>query len=279
MGPSTEGTVRGSVKEIGSWEEKAQKELKISREKAAKLAGEMALIRKHMGDLEDELAHIRKTRWSRARAESLPSGKAETANSKTLTSSIAQMTIGTTPPVMTTPTTRRAAATHATNTAAAAGSQPSTYAGSTDVTLTAAQSAVQMATGSPYTTPLPPPGFPYLSTGYPPYWGMYPYPYHQYVPPIPALPLGGNLTTMNTISSTLRTEQCPPRAPLEPTPGTPEAVTEPSPLPGEVLGLPADVYDDMPPLDGQEDSDEGCEIEVQGAVCAVAPVPKGRGCR
>ncbi len=146
------------LKEIGSWEEKAQEELKISREKAAKLAVEMALIRKHMGDLEDELGHIRKIR-SRARAESSASGKAETANSKTLTSSIAQMTIGTAPPVMTTSTTRQAAAMHATNNAAVAGSQPSTYAGSADVTLTAAQSVVQMATGSPYTTPLPPPGF------------------------------------------------------------------------------------------------------------------------
>ncbi len=95
---------------------------------------------------------------------------------------------------------------------------------------------------------------------------------------MPALPLGGNLTAMNTISLAPRTEQCLPPAPVEPTPDTPEAVPEPSSSPGEALGLPADMYDDMPPLEGQEDSDEGSEIEVQGAVCTVAPVPKGRGC-
>ncbi len=177
---------------------------------------------------------------------------------------------------MTTPTTRQAAATQAANSATAAGSQPSTQAGSADVTLTA---AVQMTTGSPYTTPLPPPGFPYLSAGYPPYWGMYPYPYPQYVPPMAALSLGGSLATMNAISSAPRTEQCPPRTPVEPIPDMPEAAPEPSSPPGEDLGLHADIYDDMSPLEGQEDSDEGSKIEVQGAVCAVAPVPKGRGYR
>ena len=195
-------------------------------------------------------------------------------SSNTLTSSIAQMTIGTAPPVMSPPTTHQAAATLAANSAVAAGSQPSTQAGSADVTLTAAQSAVQMTTGSPYTTPLPPPGFPYLSTGYPPYWGMYPYPYPQYIPPMAALSLGGSLATMNGISSAPRTEQCPPPAPVEPIPDKPETVPEPSSPSGEILGLPADIYDDMPPLEGQEDSDEGSEIEVQGAVC---PSSKRKG--
>ncbi len=175
---------------------------------------------------------IRKTIQSHARAESTASGKAEAANSKTLTSSIAQMTIGTAPPVMTTSTTRQAAATHATNTTAVAGSQPSTHAGSADVAKPAAQSAVQMATGSPYTTSLPLPGFPYLSAGYPPYWGMYPYPYPQYVPPMMALPLGGHLTAMSTISSTPIAEHCPPQALAEPIPDTLEATPEPSPSPG-----------------------------------------------
>ena len=267
------------LKEINFREQKAQQDLQTSRERAAKLAGEMALLRKHVGDLEDEVTRILKTIRSRARAESAASGKAEAASSKTLTSSIAQITIGTGPPVMTTTTTRQAAATHAANSAAAAGSQYSTQAGSADVTLTAAPSAVQMATGSPYTMPLPPPGFPYLSTGYPPYWGMYPYPYPQYIPPMAALSLGGSLATMNGISSAPRTEQCPPPAPVEPIPDKPETVPEPSSPSGEILGLPADIYDDMPPLEGQEDSDKGSEIEVQGAVCTVAPVPKGRGYR
>ncbi len=96
---------------------------------------------------------------------------------------------------------------------------------------------------------------------------------------MPALFLGGNLAAMNAISSAPRTEQCPLPAPVEPTPDTLKTVPEPSPSPGEALGWPADMYDDMPPLEGPEDSDEGSEIEVQGAMCAVAPVPKGRGCR
>ncbi len=140
--------LKDQLKEINSQEQKAQQDLQTSRERAAKLAGEMALLWKHVGDLEDEVTRIRKAIRSHARAESATSGKAEAASSKTLTSSIAQMTIGTAPPVMTTPTTRQAAANHATTTTAAARSQPSTQAGSTNVTVTAAQSAVQMATGS-----------------------------------------------------------------------------------------------------------------------------------
>ena len=267
------------LKETNSREQKAQQDLQTSRERAAKLAGEIAAVRKHMGEVEDELGRIRKTMRSLPWAESSAQGRAEAANSKTLTSSIAQMTIGTVPPVTTTSTTRQAAATLTTSSAAAARSQPSTQAGSADATLPATQSAAQMTTRSPYVMPLPPPGFPYLSAGYPPYWGMYPYPYPQYVPPMPALSLGGTLAAMNTVSSASRTEQCSPPAPVKPVPDTPEMRPEPSPSPREDLGLPADIYDDMPPLEGPEDSDEGSEIEVQGTVCAVAPVQKGRGCR
>ena len=189
------------------------------------------------------------------------------------------MTIGTVTPATTTSATRQAAATLTTSSAAAAGSRSSMQAGSADATLSVAQSAVQMATGSSYATPLPPPGFPYLSTGYPPYWGMYPYPYPQYVPPMSTLSLGGNLAAMNTNSSASRTEQCSPPAPMEPVPDAPETEPEPSLSPREDPEWPADIYDDIPPLDGPEDSDEGSEIEVQGTVCAVAPVRKGRGCR
>ncbi len=258
------------LKETSSREEKAQQDLQNSRDRAAKLAGEIAAVRKHMGEVEDELARMRRTTRFRTQAESSTQGRAEAVNSKTLTSSIAQMTLGTVPPVTTTSTTRQAAATLTTSSAAAAGSQPSTQAGSADATLPATRSAAQMATGSPYAMPLPPPGFPYLPAGYPPYWGMYPYPYPQYVPPMPALSLGGTLAAMNAVSSASRTEQCSPPAPVEPAPDTPEMRPEPSPSPGEDLGLPTDIYDDMPPLEGPEDSDESSEIEVQGTVCAVA---------
>ncbi len=149
------------LKEKSSQEEKAQQDLQTSRERAAKLAGEIAAVRKHMREVEDELPRIRRTMRSCTRAKSSAQGRAEAANSKILTSSIAQMTIGTVPPVTTNSTTRQAAATLTTSSAAAAGSQPSTQAGSADTTLPAAQSTVQMVTGSPYTMPLPPPGFPY----------------------------------------------------------------------------------------------------------------------
>ncbi len=280
-GHQQRGRLEEQLQEVNSREQKAQQDLHTSREKAAKLAGEMAVLWKHLGALEEELTRFRRTIWSRARAESSAARRAETASSKTLTSSIAQMTLETAPPVTTTPTTRQAAAVHATDTAAAAGSQPSTQAGSSDVTVTTTQSTVQMTSGSPYPTPLPPPGSPNLPAGYPPYWGMYPYPYPQYVPPMPTVSLGGNLMMMNTSLLTPSTERGPTQPSGEPPLSTPEDVRKPSPPPEEAPEYPDDVYADMPPLEGQEGSegeDEG-EIESLGAVCTVAPVPKGRGCQ
>ncbi len=86
---------------------------------------------------------------------------------------------------------------------------------------------------------------------------------------------------MNNPLSTPRTEWCPTQALVGPPSDAPEAVMEPSPPPREVSGLRAAIYEDMPPLEGQEDSDEDGEgeVEVQGAVCTLAPVPKGRGRR
>ena len=194
-------------------------------------------------------------------------------------SSIAQMTIGTVPPLTTTSIRRQAAAMLTTSSAVAARGQPSAQAGLADATLPATQSTAQLTARNPYATSLPPPGFLYLPAEYPPYWGMYPYPYPQYVPPMSALSLGGTLAAMNTISSASGTEQCSPPAPVEPAPDVPEMRPESPQSPGEDLGWPADIYDDMPPLEGPEDSNEGSEIEVQGTVCAVAPVQKGRGCR
>ncbi len=46
------------LKEMNSREQKAQQNLQTSRERAARLAEEMALLRKHVGDLEDEVARI-----------------------------------------------------------------------------------------------------------------------------------------------------------------------------------------------------------------------------
>ncbi len=86
---------------------------------------------------------------------------------------------------------------------------------------------------------------------------------------------------MNTTLSTPSTEWCPTQAPLESPLDTPEPVMEPSSPPGEASGLPAAGYEDMPPLEGQEDSNESGEgeVEAQGAVCTVASVPKGKGRR
>ncbi len=53
--------LEGQLQEVSSREEKAQKELQTSREKAAQSTGEIAMLRKQVGSLEDELACIRKT--------------------------------------------------------------------------------------------------------------------------------------------------------------------------------------------------------------------------
>ncbi len=108
------------VQAVSAREDKAQSELQSSREKVARLTGELTLSRKQAADLEDELACLRKSLRSRPRTESSASGKTEAASCKTLMSSIAQMTIGVTPPLVATSTTHQAAAVLASTTAAAA---------------------------------------------------------------------------------------------------------------------------------------------------------------
>ncbi len=103
-----------------------------------------------MGEVEDELARLRRVTRARSRSESSTQRRAEAASSKTLTSSIAQMTIGTVPPATTTSISRSATTTLTTSSAVAATGQPSTQAGLADATLSATQSAAQLATGSPY---------------------------------------------------------------------------------------------------------------------------------
>ncbi len=220
------------VKETRTREEKAQQALQSSRDRSTQLAGEIAAVQKHMGEVEDELARIRRITRTRSRPGSSTHRRAEAASSKTLTGSIAQMTIGTATLATTTPISCPAATTLTTSSAVAARGQPSTQVGLTDATLSAAQSVAQLATGSPYATPLPPPGFPYLPSGYPPYWGMYPYPYPQYVPPMTALALGGTLAVMKNNLLTSGEEQSSPSAPVEPAPDAPEMRPESSQPPG-----------------------------------------------
>ncbi len=153
------------VKETRSREEKAQQALQSIRDRSTQLAGEIATVRKHMGEVETELERIRRITRTRSRSESSTQRRAEAASSKTLTSSIAQMTIGTIPPATTTSTSRPAATALTIGSAVAVGGQPSTRAGLTDATLSAVQSTAQLTAGSPYTTPMPPPGFPYLPAG------------------------------------------------------------------------------------------------------------------
>ncbi len=161
------------VKETRSREQKAQEALRSSRDRSTQLAGEITAVRKHMGEMEDELERIRRITRTRSRSESSTHRKVEAAGSKTLTSSIAQMTIGTVPPATTTSVSPPATTTTTTSSAVAAGGQPGTQTGLAGATLSATQSAAQLAAGNPYAAPLPPPGFPYLPAGYPPYWGMY----------------------------------------------------------------------------------------------------------
>ncbi len=189
------------------------------------------------------------------------------------------MTMGTTTPATTTSTSRPAATMLTVSSAVAARGRPSTQAGLTDAALSNAQLAAPLATGSPYAAPLPPPGFPYLPAGYPPYWGMYPYPYPQYVPSMIALSLGGTFATVKAITSGPGTESGPSSTPVEPILDAPEGRPETPQPPREDPEWPDDMYADMPPLEGREEFDEGSEIEVQGTVCAVAPIQKGKGCR
>ena len=83
------------VKEAREQKEKAQRALQSSRDQSTQLAGEMTAVRKRMGEMEDELTRIRRVTRNRSQSESSTQKKAEAASSKTLTSSIAQMTIGT----------------------------------------------------------------------------------------------------------------------------------------------------------------------------------------
>ncbi len=224
------------------------------------------------------MERIRMITRTRSRSESSSHRKVEAAGSKTLTSSIAQMTIGTVPPTTTTSVSCPATTTTTTSSAVTAGGQPGIQTGLADATLSATQSAAQLAARNPYATPLPPPSFPYLPAGYPPYWGMYPYPYPPYVPSMTALSIGGALTAVNTPSSASGTEQRPSSTPVEPAPNVPGMRSEPPQSPGEDPEWPAEMYDDIPPLEGVEDSDENSEVDIHGTVCAVAPIQKGKGC-
>ncbi len=95
------------------------------------------------------------------------------------------------------------------------------------------------------------------------------------------MPLGGNLATMNATLPNPVPELCPSQAALEPPSDASGATLEPSSPLEEAPDSSVYLYGDMPPLEGPEDSDEMGEEEVEpkGAVCAVTPVPKGRGHR
>ncbi len=164
------------VQTISAREEKAQEALQASKEDIAQLTGELSLSRRRVGELERKLSALRKSLRSRSRTDTPASTKTEVVSSKALTVSIAQMTIGVAPPLVATTTTRQSAATPVSATALPAIRPIATPVGTADTATMVAHSAVQMTTGSPYSTHPPPPGFPYLPTGYPPYWGMYPYP-------------------------------------------------------------------------------------------------------
>ncbi len=178
---------------IGAREEKAQDALQASKEDTARLSGELSLARKQVGELERDRSALKKLLRSHAWMASSASGKTEAASSKTLTSSIAQMTIGVAPPLVATAATCQSADAPAPTADAAARSQLGVPVGTADTATTVARSTVQVATMSFYSAHVPPPGFPYLPTGCPSYCGMYPYPYPQYVPPMPTMPLGVTL--------------------------------------------------------------------------------------
>ncbi len=124
-----------------------------------------------------------------SRSTASASTRSETVCSKALAVSISQMTIGTAPslaasaaPQPTAVPTLPAVAPPLRTTA-----MPAEVA---DTAPTVAHTSAQLATGHPYAVHPPPPGFSYLPAGYSPYFGMYPYPYPQYVPPLPPVHSG-----------------------------------------------------------------------------------------
>ncbi len=269
------------VQTISAREEKAQGALQVSKEDAAKLSGELSMARKRVGELERNLLALRKMLRSRTRMDTPASTDTEAVSSGTLAVSVAQMTIGVASPMPAMTMTRQSAALPFPTTAVSARQPIAAPVGTADTATTVARSMVQMATGSPYLAHPPPPGFPYLTTGYPPYWGMYPYPYPQYLPPMLTMPLGGNPTSMNATLPTSATVSCHTQVAME-TPAVILGTTLDSPLPiSEAPDSPASSYGEMPPLEGLEDSDEleEEEIETKGAVCAVTSIPKGEGHR
>ncbi len=162
-----------------------------------------------MGDLERSQLALKKLLKARTGEDTPASTSTEAVCSKALMVSIAQMTIGVTPPMVAMTMTRQSAATPIPATAVSTRQPVAAPVGATDTATTVAHSAAQMATGSPHPTHPPPPGFPYLPTGYPPYWGMYPYLYPQYVASMPTMPLGGDPASLNTMLPTSVAEPCP----------------------------------------------------------------------
>ena len=58
------------LKETKLREQEAQQALQASRDRSAQLTGEIAAVRKHMGEVEDELARLQRITRARNRAES-----------------------------------------------------------------------------------------------------------------------------------------------------------------------------------------------------------------
>ncbi len=119
----------------------------------------------------------------------------ETVCSRDLVVSISQMTLGAAPPLAVSAVPRLAAV--PTLLAVAPPLRATVMpAGVTDTATTVAHSSAQLATGHPYATHPPAPGFLYPPAGYLPYWGMYPYKYPQYPAPLPSVHPGRGVPPM-----------------------------------------------------------------------------------
>ncbi len=259
------------LREASELREKAH-DLQATWERLAEQAGDLAYCRGRLGKLEKELAVLKKSSEAHSWSGAPALARSETVSSKALVVSIAQMTIGTAPSLAASTTTHQPAASASSTTAPSR--QPTiTSAGVADTATTVAHSAAQLATGRPYAAHPPPPGFPYLPAGYSPCWGMYPYPYPQYMPPLPTIPLGGNIPPMGASLSVPASEPCPTQVALDPTMA--RTVTAPEDTP-PVLVAPASSETSMPPMDGLEDIDEMEEVaaEGQGAICSVTQTSK-----
>ncbi len=250
--------------------EEARADLQAARTQLTKNARGLTYNRAQVGKLETVLAVLR---------NQLEASNSATVCSKVLAVSISQMTIGAAQPIA------ASAAPHPTGVPMFPALAPPLQAtamptGVTDTATTVAHTPAQLATGHPYAVYPPPPGFPYPPAGYSPYWGMYPYLYPQYVPPLLPVHPGESVPLMAAPLSLPVPEPHPTQVAMDPATYRTMTATADSSMFATAQTLPAlSEETSMPPLVALNDAPELMESAAkgQGAICTVTPTSRTYG--